>query len=377
MLRFFLPAISILLSFPLSAQSIPDTVKAWFAAERYSDITSWIRVLDADTLDDQTLYYTGLSFFVLEQDQQALKYLDNSISKNPFFAPAYYYAGLCHSQLGSAEDALTYWKAANRLDPRNPDYPMTLADAYLRMEEPDSVLYFAGLATQTPRPPARAYVVIAGLFIDLGAAEKALDVYYDCLQEAVQSSEGYTFCLYNIGYLELERNEPANAALVLEMLLEMEPQDFEGVELLIQSYMKQEKYFEATPWIDYLHRAFAADMLTGSLKDRYLMEWMPWKGGRLSAYEHFARPDSNHTAYTFYHTNKEGAVVETILVRYEPGISGKDRYLLVRQKDGTEYLYSDRSFRLTRNTYFRIRDWVRQISDNMWTPVRERPAGQP
>lgn len=350
-----------------------DSVSLWLANERYTDINNTLDTVPYDSLTATMIYYNGLAHFVQEHDSLALVWFDEAISRNPFLAGPYYYAGLIKQVEEDWRAAVPYFEAAVKNDNQNAAYLLALADVYQQLGWSDSTFKVLQLAVQLPNVPAKAYGTLAEFYRVQGAEKKALDVYYDCLYKANPNSDNYTTCLYNVGYFELKANRPQDAELALRTLLSFDTRDYAAIELLVQALVRQEKVKEMNEWAGKLYYYHRQDSLPPIMANRFQLDAFKWDTLDVLVYEYFDEPDTGYTKFAFWVVDDSNTVVRKIHAVLQPNIGGRNEYFLVDVTDPTAQLYTSRVMRKSRLNYYLLRQWVMDILQGRYAPESERP----
>lgn len=357
-------------------KAMTDTLQYWFAHEKYQEITDWVNVLNSDTLNASILYLTGLSYFVQGNDKKAFTYLDKSIVKDPYRASPYYYVGLIYSMQSKNQLAIKYYRAALRIDPKNPEYNLAMANSLFETGALDSAYNQLAAILNEPDLPAAVFIRMADIQLAKGNDQKALDHYYDCLQRADLRSEYYNDCLYNIGYFEYKAGNYADADLALSTLVSDYPDDYLGAELLIKTLFAREEYYRASNQITRLYEAHKNGKLPESMKDRYQLDEFKWEGNSVLVYENFADLDDKPISkQIFYVLDSLGEVQFTVQTEYDPTMQTMGKVLyLTKTKDGQKYTYFNETVDPKHVVYPQLKRTVIKIMEDKIEPTSIKPA---
>jgi len=128
--------------FAYSAQAqspaIEDSLAKMLRSQEYTELLSWSKYMSDDTLSSPSLFYIGMSAYLLERDSLAKVKFRKAVEKDPFFSPPYYYLSLLSEEENDMGRALERVKAALRTDPENTLYLERLADLYAARGSEDS-----------------------------------------------------------------------------------------------------------------------------------------------------------------------------------------------------------------------------------------------
>ncbi len=358
----------------LSAQVPDDTLASWFRDARYADITEAVDTLPAEKATYWAAYCCGLAHFVREEDSLAMRWLEQAIVKSPFQGGPYYYSGLLFQDAGQLQEAGDRFRTASRLDPLNPDCWLSLAEVSMDLQQVDSAFLFLSKAKELPLPPAKVYMMVADIFLAEGAEKAALDEYYDCLYQADVQSDGYTSCLYNVGYLEMKANRPEDAEVALSYLLSIDTDDYAALELLIQALVRQERTGSLNGYVQQLYEAYRSGVLPADMSEAFTLDVFQWKDNQVVVQERFATPDSMHVKYDFIVMDDSMQVNRHFVVAFHPSLASGNAYFMAEITGDTANLYLDTTFRKTRVDYFQLRRELLTILGDGRTITTVRPA---
>lgn len=358
---------------PLTLEAQPqkrltDSVTAIFEKEDYNRIANWIKHLDPDTLNPTILYYTGLSFYILENDSMAVDYLQRSIAGNPYYPPPYYYIGLIYSMNSLYDKSIIYLKASLKLSPHNSDYLESLGDVYAKTGEADSSLLQYYRLTDLPGAKAGIYLKMADLYLNKKNRDKALNLYYDCLYKADERSERYGDCLYNIGHFEFELGNFAEADILLTALTQKDPDDTQALEKLIQVTTSKQEWLRAGFLAELLYKKHGQGKTPENSRE-FIFHQYHHKEGQVVYYEKFENPDSIYNyKHAIYGMDKEGEIIFTLLTK---SINSNEPLNLLEWKyitDEKTLSYSDENFSIYNTNYKKLVSTAKKIMSGKIKP---------
>ena len=103
-------------------------------------IDLYTEVLDITSHKKEVYFSIGTCYEELEDYSLAREYYRESLSIDPFYAKSYYNIGRTYLLNNSPKSALKQLKKAHKLDNKNIDFQLALADAYLMLEDYDNSL---------------------------------------------------------------------------------------------------------------------------------------------------------------------------------------------------------------------------------------------
>ncbi len=331
-----------LFSITLFAQDKSFEVKVLAESQQYSKLIEQYAPSSND-LSARALYYIGYAYFMKEDDQNCLKFMDLSIAKDAKDPAPHYIKGATLNYTERYQEAVQAFQTAISLKGDNADYYSGLGDAYYYAKQYPAALAAYTKATEQTRVPDRPYSMIAQLYSELKENKKAIDAYYTAKAKIAKTSEAYLHALFNIGTLEsLEGNYNKAEPAFLE-LLELAPTDYHTYSKLIQIYNHQQAYEKAKPYKDRLYEAHKDGKLPENLKDKFCFEQFKWKDKRIHAFERYedGAKDKIYYKHIFYIINKEDQVEFRLQTEYSPIAAslGSHKYVFGMNKGDAHYTF--------------------------------------
>ena len=289
------------------------------------------------------LYYIGYAYYMKEDDDNCIKYMDLSIARNPDDPAPYYIKGSSLKYMKKYDEAASNFQSAIKLKPDDPRYYSGLGDCYYYSGKSDLAIESYQKAIGLKDCPDRPYSLVAQIYFEQNQNEKALESYYVVKSKIDKSSDSYQNALYNIGLLEFMNGNYEKSETAYIELLQINPIDYQTYAKLIQVYYEEKEYDKATPYKDKLYQAHNSGLLEGKLNDRFCFDQFKWNDKTIQAYERY-EDGSNNIYYKqiFYVVNNENQIEYTIQTEYSP-ISveqGGSKYLLCRSKGDTHSTYN-------------------------------------
>ena len=371
-MRFILLIIFIFSCIGTFAQdTISDYIKALFVIEDYDGIIKTADSKNPETLTSASLYYAGLAHFMKKNDSAAIIYFDRSISKNPHFAPVYYYKGLSLSFLGGDDEALKHFEAAARLDPKVPDYFIKAAEMHIEKGNVTEAKALLEKALEVNEKDAVIYMLLADAHNRIGAGTEAQDLYYRCLYKADPKSVGFTDCLYNVAFFEMEKGNYYDAEIVLKSLLDLDPSDYHAIEKLMQVYM----YDNYEPGVQELrqvmYEAYQKKVLPDDMREQFCFDELTLDGKTVKVCEKFAQPaDETFQKHIFYVLKEDGTLDYTVQTEQNSAVKALGKgYYLTKTKDKDHSIYMNTTYDNVID-YQQLKRDVQRVMQNKIEPTR-------
>lgn len=307
----------------------------------------------------KALYFIGLAYYMKEEDNNSIKYMDLSVYKDST-DPNPYYIKACTLNYGKKyAEAITCFQSAIRLNPNSPQFYSGLGDSYYYLEEGDKAIEAYKKATAQKKPLDRSYLMIAQIYADQKKNEESLAAYYIAKSKIFPKTESYKNVLYNIGLFELMREHYEKAEDSFLELIQLSPEDFRAYTKLIQVYYGRKQYEKAIPYRVLLYRAHKNGNLEEPFKDMFCFDQFKWNDKLIQAYERFQENGTKiYLKHLFYVVNKDNEVDFRIQTEYSP-VSielGGTKYLLCMIKGDTHS-----TFNIGFNDDFRYEDLKKSV----------------
>ena len=120
-------------------------------------------------------FLDGIKNYNMDNSQEAIKCFEKAIIDNPSNDAAYYYLGLCYSEVSDIDHTEVNLLKATELDPSNYWYRITLAELYSQTDRKDmAVKLYEELTTDFPKKSSIYYDIIE-LYTSAGEIDKALE----------------------------------------------------------------------------------------------------------------------------------------------------------------------------------------------------------
>ncbi len=335
--------------FAVSAQvrssAIEDSLAKMLLSQEYTEVLAWSKYMSDDTLSSPSLFYIGMSAYLLEQDSLARVKFRKAIEKDPFFAPPYYYLSLLSEAENNLGRAFELVKAALRTDPENTVYMERLADLYAaRGSEDSAAVIYSRVIEKEENPAAEVYMKLAQLYAQRGADEKALDLYYDCIYHADDGSEFYNDCIYNAGYIEYSLGRYLESVILMETLLDRDSTDYFALEFLIRASMRDGDLSRANSYRKKLYEAHTRGLLPEALNEKYLLDEYRKDNGELRIFEYFDNEQPEGIKYEILYTLNDSSMRHFFLVKNAYALRNGKEYVLTEKKEKQDLIYPEAMF---------------------------------
>lgn len=291
----------------------------------------------------KSLYYIGLAYYMKEDDNNCIKFMDLSIDKDSKDPKAHYIKASTLNYMKKYEEAIKSFQNAISLKPDNAEYYSGLGDSYYSLEKLDLALDAYKKATEQKDCPDRPYSFVAQIYSDKKNNDKALEAFYISKSKIDKESNSYINALFNIGLLESLKGNYDKAEPVFVELLQLDPADYHTYSKLIQIYYHKKEYEKAKPYKEKLYEAYKKGQLKGNMKDMFCYDQFKWNDKLIQAYERYEEGSKDlYNKHIFYIVNQEDKIEYRIQTEYSPVSveQGGSKYLLCRTKGDTHSTYN-------------------------------------
>lgn len=281
----------------------------------------------------KSLYYIGQAYYMLEKDNECLKFMELSIKKdNQDPAPLFIKASALNYS-GKYEDAIKTFESAINLKPEDALFYSGLGDSYYQLENFEKALDAYSNATKQNNCPDRPYSMIAQIYLELNQTDKALQSFYEVKSKINPESESYVNALFNIGLFESLKGNHDKAEPIFLELIKISPTDFHSYAKLIQIYYHKKEYEKAEPLKKVLYDAYSKGKMKGSnLEDMFCIDQFEWNNHTVLVFERYENENKGdiYNKHLFYVNDQNDKTVLRVQIEFSP-ISvelGGPKYLL-------------------------------------------------
>ncbi|MDR2221688.1 MAG: tetratricopeptide repeat protein [Flavobacteriaceae bacterium] len=295
-----------------------------------------------DKLSAQSLYFIANAHYMLENDQECLKYLNLSIEKDNSKSASYFLKGNTLNYIGQYTEAIEAFNEALKLDPDDALFYSGIGDSYSQLNQYQQAVDAYSQATKIEGCPTRSFYMLGQLYVNLQNNDKALEAYYVTKSKIDSQSPYYIDTMFNIGLLELLVKNYKKAKSVFEEIIKVSPADHHSYAKLTQIYYHNEQYEEAVPLKEVLYKAFKEGKLVNTdLEDMFCIDQYTWNNKKIMAFERYEEGEKNSIYYKhlFYVLDDAGELLLRVQSEYSPFAAQTSdvKYLLCASKDSTHY----------------------------------------
>jgi tetratricopeptide (TPR) repeat protein len=335
--RFFLTtAILTICSLTIFAQDkITEELKILSDSKQYDKIVEQYAPKSKD-YSAKSLYYIGFAYYMTEDDNNCIKFMDLSIKKDDKDPAPHYIKASTLNYMGKYNEAIKSFQTAINLKTDDAKSYSGLGDSYNQLEKKDLALEAYKKATEQAECPDRPYTMIAQIYSDLEENDKALEAFYVAKSKISNKSDSYINALFNIGLLESLKGNYDNAEPAFIELIQLNPEDFRSYAKLIQIYYSRKEYDKAKPYKDKLYEAHRKGELKDNLKDMFCFDQFDWNDKKIMVFERYENESKGdiYKKHIFYIIDNRGNIEYTIQTEFSP-ISvelGGSKYILCAWK---------------------------------------------
>lgn len=323
----------------------------------------------------KSLYYIGLAYYMKEDDNNCVKFMNLSIDKDQKDPAPIYIKGSTLNYMQKYEEAVKCFQSAINLKSDDAEFYSGLGDSYYNLDKLDLALEAYKKAIEQKNCPDRPYSFVAQIYSDQKNNDKALEAFYVAKSKIDKKSNSYINALFNIGLLESLKGNYEKAEPAFVELLQLDPTDYHSYAKLIQIYYHKKEYDKAKPYKDKLYDANKNGLLKDNLKDMFCYDQFKWNNKLIQAYERYEESSKDiYNKHLFYVLNQDDKIEYRIQTEYSP-ISveqGGAKYLLCRTKGDTHS-----TFNIGFNDNFKYDDLKKSVIDILEEKVKPTATSRP
>lgn len=332
--------LSLLTSFAQDATT--DDIKALSDKKQYNKIIQNYASKSKE-LSAKALYYVGLAYYMQEDDNNCIRFMNLSIEKDDSDPAPFYIKASTLNYMEKYAEAIPDFQSAIALKADDAVFYTGLGDAYYNLGNNDLALEAYTKATAQKDCPDRPYSFIAQIYSDQKNDEKALEAYYIAKSKINKQSNSYLNALFNIGLLESLQGNYDKAETAYIELLQIDPEDYHTYAKLIQVYYHNKAYEKAKPYKDKLYAAHKKGVLTDNLSDMFCYDQFKWNGKLIQAFERYEEGSKDiYYKHVFFVLGEDNTIEYSIQTEFSPIAVelGGSKYLLCCSKGDTHSTYS-------------------------------------
>lgn len=349
-------------------------VKALSDKKQYDNVIEQYASKSKD-LSAKSLYYVGLAYYMKEDDNNCIKFMNLSIDKDAKDPAPFYIKASTLNYIKKYDEAVKGFQSAISLKADDAESYSGLGDSYYNLEKYDLALDAYKKATEQKDCPDRPYSFIAQIYSDTKNNDKALEAFYVAKSKISKKSDSYINALFNIGLFESLKGNFDKAEPAFVELLQLDPADYHSYAKLIQIYYHKKEYDKAKPYKDKLYEAHKKGLLKDNLKDMFCYDQFKWNDKLIQAYERYEEGSKDiYNKHLFYVVNQDDKIEYRIQTEYSP-ISveqGGSKYLLCMTKGDTHS-----TFNIGFNDNFKYEDLKKSVIVILENKVKPTATSKP
>ena len=290
----------------------------------------------------ESLYQIGQAFYMLEDDNNCVKFMNLAIVKNPNDSKPYFILGSTQNYMKKYDDAIKSFESAIKIDSAESKFYCRLADSYYAQNKIELALNSYLNATKQQNAENREFSMVAQLYSEMKNDAKALEAFYIAKSKIDKESDSYINALFNIGLLETKNDNYEKSEIAYLELIKLSPNDFHSFAKLIQIYYHKKEYEKANPLKEKLYSEYKKGNLKDNLKDMFCYDQFNWNNKLIQCFERFQETSKDiFKKHIFYVVNEKDEIDYRIQTEFSP-ISveqGYEKYVLCASKGNEHYTY--------------------------------------
>jgi len=346
---------------------ITEELKTLTANNQYDKIIEQYAPASKD-YSARSLYLIGQAYYMKENDEKCLIFMNLSIEKNSKDPAPYYIKASTLYYMKNYEDAILCFKEAIQLKPDDAEFYSGLGDSYLQLKKNDLALEAYKKATEMKNCSYRPYSMIGQIYMNLAQNDKALEAYYNAKSRIKDKSDSYINILFNIGLVEsLQENYDKAEPNFIE-ITKLDSTDYHTYAKLIQIYYHRGEYEKAKPYKAKLYAAHKNGLLKDYLADMFCFDQFKWNGKLIQVFERYQDSSADiYEKHRFYIKDTNENIEFKIQTEYSPFSAehGGAKYLLCMSKGNTHS-----TFNIGFNDDFKYDDLKKSVIDILENRVK-------
>lgn len=295
-------------SFSYGQTDLSDNFKELYKQKQYDKIIKY-KPKKGEELTAKAYYYVAMSYYMKQQDDNALKYFDIAINKGPVDHDMFFYKGMTLYYKGKYRESLPYYDKAIEMLPNEPDFYGGKGEVFYALNQMDSALYYFAKAIPLPNCKTRIFLLAGELYQNNDDIPNALTTYEAALNKIDKTSKDYQTTLFNVGLMNQLLGNLEKAKDIFEQVLSIYPNDFHCMAKLIQTYYSLDQIDKAKPYREKLYDAFKNKKLPNEMKEMFCFDQFIWNERRIMAFENFDEPkEFMFVKHHFYVLDEKGEI---------------------------------------------------------------------
>lgn len=320
MKRIITTLLIVLSTISINAQDLNLELKTLTEQNQYKKIVDEYSK-NYENLSAKSLYYIGQAFYMLENDDECLKFIDLSIKKDNQDPAPFFIKASTLNYMGKYDEAIRNFQEAIKLNPNDVKSLSGLGDSYNQQENFLKAAESYLQATKLPNCPERTFYMLGQVYSDLKDSEKALEAFYQAKKNLNPKSEYYVNSLFNIGLLESLKKNYAKAEPIFEEIIKIAPNDYHSYSKLIQIHYHNKNYEKAEPLKEVLYDAHKQGKLKGTnLEDMFCVDQFEWKNNTVLVFERYENENKGkiYNKHLFYVNDKNENTLLRVQTEFSP-----------------------------------------------------------
>jgi len=316
----------------------------------------------------RALYLIGQAYYMKENDEKCIKFMNLSIEKDPNDPAPYYIKASTLNYMKNYEDAIPCFLEAIKLKKDDAEFYSGLGDSYTRLEKNSLAIEAYKKATEIKDCSFRPYSMLGQLYLDLAQNDKALEAYYNAKSKITDKSDSYINILFNIGLLESLQGNYEKAEPNFLEIIKLDSTDYHSYAKLIQIYYHRGEYEKAKPYKEKLYTAHKKGLLKDNLVDMFCIDQFKWNEKLIQVFERYQENSTDiFEKLRFYIKDANGKIEYKIQTEYSPisAEQGGAKYLLCMTKGNTHS-----TFNIGFNDDFKYDDLKKSVIDILENKVK-------
>lgn len=243
--------------------------------------------------NSKTYYYKAMAYFMSNDDDNTIKYMNIALKTKPVDHDMYYYKAMAFFYKKEYQKSLPLLKKSIELLPTEPAFYNSLGDVFYNLEEIDSSYVYYKKAVSFENPTIEYYSSLAEVCFNKEKYIEALNIYKKIIDKCEPNSKQYHSFLFNLAFTQQITKEYSNAEKNLNEILNTHPNDFQAKTKLIQVLIAQNKYSKVYKLRDELYLEFKQNKIPKESNNQFCFEQFDWKGNKIFAYENFKTPEES------------------------------------------------------------------------------------
>lgn len=363
MIRCFLLTFVFLCSFSSVAQVDKYTTKLqeFFSAEDYYEVIDYKSKKESE-MGSMSLYLKGLAWFMVENERQALYYIDAAIEKGEPIEEMYYYKGTCHLFIGEFSEGLSALSKAVEMDPKDRDNMDMMARGYYLNEKFDSALIWFEKVAAVDQNNHGVLLLMGDCHIKLKHYSQAIETYLRAYESASYNNERREAQTWK-AEAEFRAGEFVGCETTLQKHLKEFPSDFNAMALLIQAHHAQNETDQVDSLESKLNQArekkstFPKEMKSFFCVDRFTSSL-----GEVKVYKSYndQKPIPYRWMHQFVVYNENDEKLMTIETQLDSTHEGQTHFTICKPQGDSLFKYENVVYDADFD-YFKLRETVTKI----------------